>query len=171
MKYWIAIWLYLTPFTFTAADCTNANIEASTDESLNFVTSDTGTVVDNSTRLMWMRCSMGQTWSASLLACTGNATGYTWSKALAAGTDLNFAGFSDWRLPNINELRSIVENCRSSPAINSLLFPTTPNSKFWTSSPYVANGANNAWVIDFDQGRDNFDIKTKSNAIRLVRVK
>jgi hypothetical protein len=169
MKTWVAIVLLLTPFTLHAADCTNANIDPSTDEAVNFSASDNGTVTDNSTHLMWMRCSLGQTWSNDA-SCNGTALTYTWSKALSAGTNFSFGGYSDWRLPNINELRSIIEDCRNSPAINSQLFPQTPSSKFWSSSPYIATSTTNAWVVDFTQGRDNFDLKTKANAVRLVRI-
>lgn len=161
--------LLMLPLNINAADCSNANIPASTD-SANFTINSDGTVVDNNTQLMWMRCSIGQTWNTTSSNCTGSPTLYQWDKALLASSNYSFAGFSDWRLPNINELRSIVEDCRSSPAINRELFPNSPVGKFWSSSTYITNAAQ-AWLIDFDLGRDNFDLKTRTNALRLVRVK
>ncbi|MDP4028446.1 MAG: DUF1566 domain-containing protein [Gallionella sp.] len=61
----------------------------------------------------------------------------TWNAALAAAKDANFAGHSDWRLPNIKELESIVESCGYNPAINRTLFPATPDEYFWSGSSYV----------------------------------
>jgi hypothetical protein len=156
-----------------AADCTNAMIVASTDENIEFIDNQNGTVTDTSTRLMWMRCAAGQTWNQGTRNCDGSVLSYSWKDALDATQSYNagggYAGNNDWRVPNINELRSIVEDCKSEPAINVTLFPATPSAKFWTSSTYVSLGSN-AWLVDFDQGRDNFELKTNKNAVRLVRI-
>lgn len=162
--------LMLVSLGVQAADCTNAGIQPSTDESSDFQVFADGTVVDNTTGLMWMRCTLGQSWMNA--TCTGTAQKMGWDKLIDVN-NLNksggFAGKQDWRLPNINELRSIVEDCRSSPAINTVLFPATPPTKFWTASPYVSISTN-AWLVDFSQGRDNFEPKTNANYVRLVRV-
>ena len=42
-------------------------------------------------------------------------------------------GRNDWRVPNRNELASIVESRCHSPAINGEVFPATPLEWFWTS--------------------------------------
>ena len=59
---------------------------------------------------MWKVCTEGQTWNAG--ACGGNANEVSWQTALQTANDENFAGHSDWRLPNIKELQSLVAfNC------------------------------------------------------------
>jgi hypothetical protein len=172
MKVRVLLLLTMVSFGLQAADCTNAGIQPSTDESVDFDVATEGVVTDKSTGLMWMRCSAGQTWARATASCTGTALKIGWDQILvvnnfnAAG---GFAGKKDWRLPNINELRSIVEDCRSDPAINTVLFPDTPSIKYWTASSYIGL-ATNAWVVDFAQGRDNFELKSNANAVRLVRV-
>ncbi|NOT83246.1 MAG: DUF1566 domain-containing protein [Methylococcaceae bacterium] len=172
MKAKVLALLMLASLGVQAADCTNAGIQPSTDEALDFDTPADGTVTDRSTGLMWMRCSIGQNWVQSAGTCAGAVLKAEWDKMVLL-RDFNagggFAGKTDWRLPNINELRSITEDCRSDPAINTLLFPETPSAKYWTSSPYVGL-VTSAWVVDFGQGGDNFELKNKTNAVRLVRV-
>jgi len=60
-----------------------------------------GTVTDPTTGLIWMRCSMGQTWTGS--TCIGTASGYTRDQAIALTSTVSFASQTDWRLPNIRE--------------------------------------------------------------------
>ncbi|MBB1077631.1 DUF1566 domain-containing protein, partial [Rhodoferax sp. 4810] len=126
----------------------------------------TGTVIDNRTGLMWKTCSEGQTWSG--VTCNGAAATYNWSGALAL-TPVTFADYSDWRLPSANELLSLVENCRSGSAINDELFPNTPNTAFWSSSPF-ANGTTGAWCVGFDNGSLlSYGRDSLGNSARLVR--
>jgi len=78
----------------------------------------------------------------------------TWGQALQQAKTVNingFAGFSDWRVPNLKVLISIVEwQCRE-PAINVSIFPATPNLVYWTATPPIANAAN-AWAVDSNLG-------------------
>ena len=96
-----------------------------------------GTVTDNTTGLMWKACSQGQVWdnnntNDNLLDdnCTDTPNTYNWQNALAQGANETFAGFSNWRLPNIKELRSITAYNRYNPSINETIFPSTPASFF-----------------------------------------
>ena len=100
-----------------------------------------GTVTDTATGLIWMRCAMGQTWSGT--TCTGTANTYTWEQAKALTA--NFAGQSDWRLPNVRELESTKDRSYNAP----ITFPRPeayPN--FWTGSA-DASLAGNAWQVFF----------------------
>ncbi len=132
----------------------------------DFIDNHDGTVTHKTTGLVWMRCSMGQTWDGT--TCTGTAKTYTYADAVALTT--TFAGNSDWRLPNIAELHTIVEWETYNPAINTALFPNTPtNNYYWSSSP-VAYGSNVAWDIDFSSGYDVWNFKYSNYYVRLVRV-
>ena len=129
---------------------------------------DNGTTTDTYTGLMWKVCSEGQTWS-SPATCSGNATSYNWQQALELANSASFAGFDDWRLPNIAELRSLAaKNCYS-PAINVTVFPNTPSIWFWSSSPYGLY-SNGAWFVNFSNGHDITTSRSVAERVRLVRA-
>ena len=63
---------------------------------------------DPKTNLLWMRCSLGQTWDGA--TCMGEASKHTWDNAFKTIEEMNregFGGYKDWRLPDIEELNSI----------------------------------------------------------------
>jgi hypothetical protein len=153
------------PSTIGAAQTCKDSIITTAPDS-NFTIHNDGTVTDKTTGLMWMRCSLGQTWNGK--TCSGTATSFSWADALKAGASYEFAGYSDWRLPNKNELESIVEGRCFSPAINLKVFPATPAVYFWSSSPY-ASVSRGAWSVDFGYGTVNASVKTGSIYVRLVR--
>jgi hypothetical protein len=147
-----------------AQSCKDAIIASTPDG--NFTIHNDGKVLHNTTGLIWMRCSLGQKWDGKL--CSGMAGSFTWQGALEAAKKTTFAGHADWRLPNKNELESIVEERCSSPSINSSVFPGTPSAYFWSSSPY-AGLAHGAWSVDFGFGSVNASVKSGNIHVRLVR--
>lgn len=96
-----------------------------------------GTVRDQNTGLLWSQCSEGQGGAG----CVGASLDLDWFAALNACNNLNLAGRTDWRLPNANELLSIVNFNISNPAIDAGFFPNTPNGAYWTSTTYEFNEA------------------------------
>lgn len=126
-----------------------------------------GTVTDVRTGLMWKQCSEGQTYSST--ACSGTATNHTWVEALDKGGS-SFAAKSDWRLPNRNELQSLVEHCKgAAPLINDGVFLDTPVGMFWSSTPSVLIGSD-AWYVDFNWGIAFNDDRYSVRQVRLVRA-
>lgn len=117
----------------------------------NFVVNDNGTALHNSTGLMWMRCSIGKTWNSSESRCEGSATTFNWDNASALAESSTFAGFNDWRLPEKDELASIVELRCWSPVINIEVFPDTPSAWYWSSTPYPFSRTA-AWSVYFGLG-------------------
>lgn len=132
-----------------------------------------GTVTDLQTGLMWMRCSLGQTWDGSSTNCTGSASTYTWQDALQAAQNLDqsggFAGYTDWRLPNLRELMSVVRYHCYDPAINLTMFPATAGAIYWSSSPLEGSYGLD-WTINFDTGQAIYNAYTSTFAVRLVRA-
>jgi hypothetical protein len=150
-----------------AQTCQTNTIKATT-PSNRFTVNTNGTVLDTKTALLWKQCTEGLT---GINCATGNATAYTWQGALQQAQTVNttgFAGYKDWRVPNIKELDSIVEIQCYSPAINSIIFPNTQSDYYWSSSP-VARYSYYAWIVDFDNGSDGWNGKNYGYFVRLVR--
>jgi Protein of unknown function (DUF1566) len=130
-----------------------------------------GTVTDKESRLMWLRCSIGQQWNG--VGCTGQSARLDWSSAQAAATSLNRSGvqfFNDWRLPSLREMATIAERQCRNPRANLAVFPDMPAIAHWTSTPRPgSSSATSAFTLSFgDEGIENqaFD---QPHAVRLVR--
>lgn len=153
----------------TAQVCLDDKIQRTT-QSEQFLDNGDGTVTDAKTGLMWMQCSLGQVFRDG--GCSGGASIYTWQQALRAAQTLNlaggWAGYVDWRVPNIKELGSLVEAQCYSPAIDLDLFPDTPSGTYWSSTPDSRDGRV-ARAINFVDGSDLTPEVRKQRYVRLVR--
>ncbi len=122
-------------------------------------------VKDLQTGLIWQRCSLGQTWSGT--TCTGTAATYNWINALRTTVNMG----NGWRVPNIKELASLVEQACYNPSINETYFSNTASNYYWSASP-VSDEKNTAWVVNFHNGNVHGFYgadKSNSNYVRLVR--
>jgi len=117
-----------------------------------FTVNADGTATDIRTGLTWDRCLLGQDRDND---CEGPGDPYDWEQGLAAAETLNaetYLGYDDWRLPNVRELRSLVERSCVQPAIDTNIFPNAPVAPaVLTSSTYTALHTG-AWVVGFDSG-------------------
>ncbi len=143
--------------------CVQAAFAAPTTPTGAFIDNRDGTVTHKTTGLTWMRCALGQKWTGS--TCSGTANTYTYEQA-AALKKRSFAGHSDWRVPNIAELQTIVER----ENINNTIFPNTPNNWFWSSSPYIGFPTV-AWLVFFSNGNVYGGGRSNSFYVRLVRAR
>lgn len=155
-----ALWLACS--AAQAVTCQN-NLPPSNPDSIYTVPGD-GTVTDARTGLVWKQCLEGQ----SGADCgTGSATNMTWAGALAHAESHSFAGQSDWRLPSVKELRSLVEDCRTLPSINDHVFKNAPSSYVWSGSPTVGS-LNSARLVNFGNG--GAEGSYRNNGYYLVRL-
>jgi hypothetical protein len=93
---------------------------------------------------------------------------YNWESAISYCEDLNFSGHTDWRLPNINELYTLVDFTKTELVINSK-FTNIKNSRYWTSSSAKLN-LSNGWYIDFTDGSSAYQVKSSTTTLtRCVR--
>lgn len=122
-----------------------------------------GTVTDQTNRLVWQKCSRGQTNNST---CSGAATFANWATALAYCQNLTLAG-KTWRLPNVNELRSIVDYTTASTLINAAYYPATVAGPYWTSTTHAQTTAN-AWRVDFSTGLSVGFAKSNNLYVRCV---
>lgn len=80
-----------------------------------------------------------------------------------------YANYTDWRLPNVRELMSIVDyGAAAAPRINTTAFPDTVSGVYWTSTTYVP-GTTLAWIVNFNNGGVNTNGKTTTTYVRCVR--
>jgi transposase-like protein len=80
----------------------------------------------------------------------------------------NYGGFSDWRLPTIAELASIVNFKTRYPSINTSYFPKIMSAFYWSSTS-DADYSGRAWGVYFNYGYDNLYAKASSYFVRAVR--
>ena len=112
-----------------------------------FVENSNATITDNATGLMWTKDDSG--------------TGMNWQQALEYAEGKEFAGYSDWRLPNIKELQSIVDYLRSPGSSNSAAIDPVFNCTeitneggqkdypyYWSGTTHanMQNGGNAAYI-------------------------
>lgn len=118
----------------------------------NFIDNNDGTITDTETGLMW----------------TQNDSGVLldWENALLAAETLSLAGYTDWRLPSVKELQSIVDYSGLFPAIDTL-FSCTPivneagdddYGYYWSNTSALFQENNlyyYAWYVAFGKAVDD----------------
>jgi len=143
---------------------------------------------DNVTGLIWeVKTTSGlrsmnhtYTWYSSNSATNGGSAGTaSGGTCFATGrcdtekytADVNAAGLcgaSDWRMPKVKELESIVDFGRTNPSIDMSYLPNTSSSVFWSGSPN-AYYSNVAWFVNFYYGYAYDGNRNDYDAVRLVR--
>ncbi len=119
------------------------------------VLADNGeTVTDIKTGLMWFKASQrADDWESAIKYCE----------------TLSAAGHDDWRLPNRNELQSLIDYSKSKPAIDKVLFPDTNSASYWSSTTQ-AFLTTNAWLVDFTSGNVHYHDKSNDFYRYYVRA-
>lgn len=118
------------------------------------------TVTDRATGLMWdQRETSLMNWQAAMAYCEG----------------LSHASYSDWRLPNRNELQSLIDYTKTTaPLVNVTAFPNTSSASYWTSTT-TTQSISRAWNLSFANGRVDYvngsgnNTKFTNNYVRCVR--
>jgi len=117
--------------------------------SIIFVPSKDGLLVnDTGTGLMWLRDA-------------GKVGQMNWDAAMDKAKQFNYAGFSDWRLPTKNELRSLAMYAGKTPAenLNKEAFTNVQAGYYWSSDINAANKIF-AWAVNMADGKPVNDNKT-----------
>ncbi len=117
---------------------------------------DDDTVLDRTTGLMWSRENVpggSMNWKAAQEACK----------------KLQLGGHSDWRLPTIRELLTLVDYERHNPAIDTDTFKCE-SAYYWTSTPVASSPGACAWLVGFDGGYAGWDGQDGDGHVRAVRA-
>ena len=118
-----------------------------------YIDNGDGTVTDTETGLMWKQTTESSTMN--------------WQSAIDHCDALSFAGYDDWRLPEIDELASLIEG-GSAPYIDTNMFPDTASSGYWSSTTDDSN-TYSAWYVYFGNGNVFSSSKSNSYYVRAVR--
>ena len=123
-------------------------------------------VSDSVTGLVWQGCVAGLSGDSCDL---GAAATMNWKDALAYCNSLDWGGFKDWRLPNRDELISIVDFGVKNPSIDTTNFPKVITDKFWTLSTYQLDVGLRAWYVEFANGEARGELKDNMYYARCAR--
>lgn len=108
-------------------------------------------VQDLSRGLEWMRCSVGQRWSLESESCTGKAIQLNHDEIAQVIVQANEQLGPGWRLPDSEELESLLcEECPP-PKIDPELFPQTEPMPYWTNEQNFFS-PKNYWSVNFMTG-------------------
>ncbi len=130
-------------------------------------------VFDRLTWMTWQGCVVGLMGTD---CGAGEAAELSWGEGLATCEGLTWAGQDDWRLPNVKELRSIVDSRRARPAVEDAMFPNVPQYRYgetsdragqhWSST---AREGSFALYVDFNTGFSHFYLQSEGRNVRCVR--
>jgi hypothetical protein len=129
------------------------------------------TITDNLTGLVWAQAGNLMATRDPSFDTEGTAGDglVSWQKALDYVKKLNtesYLGFSDWRLPNMDELASLYDYSKSNPA-TALSF-TGLSTTYWSSSSY-AGDTTQAWTVNLQSPGISYSAKTGQLAVLPVR--
>ena len=129
-----------------------------------FTDNGDGTVTDNLTGLIWLKDANAfgtRTWANALADCA------TLNSGEHGLTDGSVEG--DWRLPNVQELQSLIDYGQSNPALPSGHPFTGVGSSFYWSATTIAGFTTVAWYVTVGYGHVDDDVKSNANYVWPVR--
>ncbi|MCM8774064.1 MAG: DUF1566 domain-containing protein [Candidatus Omnitrophica bacterium] len=123
-------------------------------------------VLDNNTGLIW---EVKSPYNGDINYCEDT---YSWDEAkdlyIKRLNEERYGGFSDWRLPNKDELRSIIDYSRTNPAVDTWYFPHCKSAFYWSSLPYLMEPPF-VWGIFFGLGSGICYTPYSKQYVRAVR--
>ncbi len=120
-----------------------------------FTVDSTGSnVYDNLTGLMWTK-------NADIKSTNG-------ADAITYCNTLVYGGYSDWRLPNVNELLSLIDLSQRPAVPDGHPFSDVLPVPYWSITP-DASDSGKAWLVDFRYGRTASSVKTMGSPVLPVR--
>jgi len=131
-----------------------------------FTDNGDGTVTDSLTGLMWLKdggCLKAK-WKTAFNTVAGlNNQGQNTCTGYAAS-------YSDWRIPTVNELKSLVHygTPYSDQWLNSQGFVNVKSSYYWSATAYLG-AAGKVWMINLNNGAEKMGA-TGTGYILLVRI-
>lgn len=175
-----------TLFSLSVTACSGLGLSSSfqSEQTIQRFQVQKGVALDTNSRLMWSRCLVGTTWNG--YSCEGVTGLFGWYQLQSVAKAANYAGYNDWRVPTLAELKTLADSetgvpVAKIPHLNQLVFPTlnclaTPGSLSpnapecwqWTSTP-IEGSHHYAWTVYFGYGYGSANYERDAFALRLVR--
>ncbi len=120
-----------------------------------FIDCGDGTIKDTKTRIMWQK--------------EGSTERMKWADTEAYCKNSNVGGYDDWRMPEVEELSSLVDYTRREPAINPLF--KCESAGYWSKTKYVSAAVPDdyAWVVSFYNGDVSSNFRYYAYYVRPCR--
>jgi len=116
-----------------------------------YIDNGDGTITDESTGLIWQQ---------------DGTTAKNWTDATSYCTALSLQGQNNWRLPELDELLTLIDpNRTESPFINIDHFPNTFASLYWSAT----ENEDGAYAVNFTDG--GYELKDKSSSLYVRAVR
>jgi hypothetical protein len=173
-------------------DCTGTGQDGEIRAGAELSYTDTGqTIIDNNTNLEWMKQDDNNGDCASFPSSLDRNCFFTWDEAFAFVDSLNanaFAGHTDWRLPNVKELLSLLrydglpfisdefnDGCSPSCTVEAC---SCNGSEYFSSTTYILESdpfithsefARSAWMVNLGNGVVTDKVKNEGTNVRAVR--
>ncbi len=126
-------------------------------------------VIDNITGLQWQdNESVSKQWLTQENYDAGQYNDITGDTAASYCTALRLGGHSDWRLPSIGELETLIDYGKTNPTLSSDLFQNSIADTYWSSTT-SAEYNDEAWRVFLDYGYSNYYSKDEGTNVRCVR--
>lgn len=124
----------------------------------------TDCVRDNVTGLVWEGKNVAEPRSGTAVLPYANIPAYvTYVNSIA------LCGYTNWRLPTVQELQSIVHFGVFDPSIDTEWFPNARPAYYWSSTASVVSSSPQNWTIRFNNGTSTRQSRTSNFHVRLVR--
>ena len=119
-----------------------------------FVDLADGTVLELRSRLMWLRCNLGQEFQTESQSCEGSPAFQHYELILEQVDELEYRGYDNWRVPSNSELRSVLRvACAEDASLTALA--DFVSERYWTTTrDYYDNAKFQA--VDFSDGYNDY---------------
>lgn len=110
-------------------------------------------IKDVKNNIIWLRCTVGQTWDYDANTCIGDIVKLNHDEVKIATAQATEQLGGKWRLPTLKELESLVCRTCEKPKVNGKYFPEISPEAYWTQTQNKLN-SKMYWTVNFMTGHN-----------------
>ena len=111
------------------------------------------TIKDVKNNIIWLRCTVGQTWDYDANTCLGDIVKLNHDEVEIAAAQASEQLGGKWRLPTLRELETLVCKTCEKPKVNEKYFPKISPEAYWTQTQNKLN-SKMYWTVNFMTGHN-----------------